>query len=58
LSYDGFLLYCLGGGAESVRVGIVAVSIVTSIAAIVYVAFVATTADTTVAVSFAASYII
>ena len=38
LSYDGSLLYCFGGSAERVRVGVVAVTIAILIAVIVYVA--------------------
>ena len=56
LSYDGSLLYCFGGSAESARVGVVPVTVAISIAVVVYVAFAAITAVAAAAVSFAASY--
>ncbi len=55
-SYDGSLSYCFGGSAESVRVGVVAVTVAILIAFIVYVAFAAVTAAAAAVVSFAASY--
>jgi hypothetical protein len=56
LSYDGSLLYCFRGSAESIRVGIVAVVVAISIAVVVYIAFAAVTAAAAAAVSFAAIY--
>jgi hypothetical protein len=56
LSHDGSLLYCFGGSAKSVRVGIVAVTITISIAVVVYATFAAITAVAAAAVSFPASY--
>jgi hypothetical protein len=56
LSYDGSLLYCFGGGAESVRVGVIAVTVAILIAVVVYVTFAAITAAPATAISFAASY--
>ncbi len=55
LSYDGSLLYCFGGSAERVRVGVVAVTVAISIAVVVYVTFAAITTAAAAAVSFAAS---
>jgi hypothetical protein len=56
LSYDSSLLYCFGGSEESVRVGVVAVTIAISIAVVVNVAFAAITPAAAAAVSFAASF--
>ncbi len=56
LSYDGSLLYCFGGSAESFRVGVVAVIVAILIAVVVYIAFAAITAATATTVSFAASF--
>ncbi len=53
LSYDGSLLYCFGGSAESIRVGVVAITVAILIAVIVYVTFAAITAAAAAAVSFA-----
>jgi hypothetical protein len=50
LSYDGSLLYCFGGSAESIRVGVVAVTVTISIAVVVYITFAAITAATAAAV--------
>jgi hypothetical protein len=58
LSYDGSLLYCFGGSAEIVKVGVIAVTVAITIAVIVYVTFAAITAATAAVVSFAASYIL
>ncbi len=55
-SYDGSLLYCFGGSAEIVRVGVIAVTAAILIAVVVYVAFAAITAAAAADVSFAASY--
>jgi hypothetical protein len=56
LSYDGSLLYCFGGSAERVRVGVDPVTVAILIAVVVYVAFAAITAAAAAAISFAASY--
>jgi hypothetical protein len=55
LSNDGSLLYYFRGSAESIRVGIIAVTVIILIAVVVYVAFAAVTAAAA-AVSLAAFY--